>query len=198
MITLGLLLVLGQANVNATVFRQPDGGWAQRLSTNSITAIPNLFTMPDGGQATRVWNENSGSSGGGSSAASDAFTTVDGGRAFRIVYENITGFAGPPGPQGPAGPPSSGFGGKVFVPVTLDGTGFYIVTSTGQTWVTSSSAVVCGPVASDDAGLTAEAVAVGNLQTSVGSVVPGVGFDLVVFSPNGLEGLVQFQCIGTP
>lgn len=78
------------------------------------------------------------------------------------------------------------------------GAGYYQTTVTGQTWVTATSRIVCAPHGTTADGLTPEAIAAASLTASVASLVVGVGFDVFVSSPAGLDGTVRLHCLGSP
>ena len=84
---------------------------------------------------------------------------------------------------------------EVSIAITADGS-FFSTTVTGQTWVTAGSEIVCTPFGTTADGLTVEAVTIGQLDFTVSDKVVGTGFNLNVFSPNGLEGTVRAHCIG--
>jgi len=90
----------------------------------------------------------------------------------------------------------SGSANMVEASVALTDTGFFSTTVTGQAWVTATSIIVCSPLGTTIDGLTPEAVAVGALGVSISSRVAGTGFNVDVFSPNGLTGTVRVHCTG--
>lgn len=92
--------------------------------------------------------------------------------------------------------PSSGAGNFVEWTVDLDGAGFFAATVTSQTWVTSSSIVVCSVFGTTADGLTPEAVAIAGLVVSVSDLVAGTGFNINIYSPYGLSGTVRVHCTG--
>ena len=92
---------------------------------------------------------------------------------------------------------SGGGGNSVEVSLAITANGsFFSTTVTGQTWVASGSEIVCTPFGTTADGLTVEAVTVGALDFSVSDKVAGTGFNLNVWSPNGLEGTVRAHCVG--
>jgi hypothetical protein len=93
--------------------------------------------------------------------------------------------------------PGGGGGNSVEVTLALNaGAGFYSTTVTGQAWVASGSEIVCTPFGTTADGLTPEAIAIGALQVSTSDRVVGTGFNLNVYSPNGLEGTIRAHCVG--
>jgi len=80
--------------------------------------------------------------------------------------------------------------------VLSNGSGYFAVTVTGQAWVTSTSEIVCAPLGTTADGLTPEAIAVADLGVSVANRVAATGFDVLVYSPNGLDGTLRVHCIG--
>jgi hypothetical protein len=74
--------------------------------------------------------------------------------------------------------------------------GFYPVTVTGLGWVTTATKLACTPYGTTADGLTAEAIAVGNLGVTWSTPVAGVGVTVNVYSPRGLTGTVRIQCSG--
>lgn len=72
----------------------------------------------------------------------------------------------------------------------------FTTTVTGQAWVGASSIIVCSPFATSADGQTVETYIVGQLQAMASNRVAGTGFDLSVFSPNGLTGTFRFHCTG--
>jgi hypothetical protein len=101
-----------------------------------------------------------------------------------------------------ATPPGGGGGGGNFVSVTIDfGTGNTNASAviTGQSWVTSSSVVVCAPTllatASREEG--AEDAILEGLTAAVHTHVAGTGFTLAVGVAHGRAyGQYQFHCSG--
>lgn len=85
---------------------------------------------------------------------------------------------------------------SVEVSIAIDDTGYNSTTVTGQTWVTASSRIVCNPFGTTADSLTTELVTVAALHGVVSDLVVGTGFNLNVYSPNGLVGTVRFHCIG--
>jgi hypothetical protein len=69
-------------------------------------------------------------------------------------------------------------------------------TVTGQTWVTSSSVILCGVLGTTADGLTPEAINVANLGVTVENRVAGTSFDIRVVNWYGLEGTVRIHCTG--
>lgn len=97
------------------------------------------------------------------------------------------------------GTSSSGGGGSgnfLEASLALDGAGVYSVVVTGQTWVTSSSKIVCSPFGTTADGLTPEAIAAAALSLSVSDRVVGTGFTLWLDNPRGLTGTVRAHCSG--
>ena len=74
--------------------------------------------------------------------------------------------------------------------------GLYTFTVTGQTWVTTSSIIVCQPLGTTADGLTAEAIALAELRPIVSNRIAGTGFDLLIYNPHGLAGTVRINCLG--
>lgn len=88
---------------------------------------------------------------------------------------------------------------SVEVTMTLSGgAGYYQTTVTGQTWVTATSRIACTPFGTTADGLTPEAVAAAGLIPIVATLVAGVGFDVFLSSPAGLDGTVRLHCLGAP
>ena len=95
--------------------------------------------------------------------------------------------------------PSGGGGGGNFVEQSIalsGGAGFFAQAVTGQSWVTSTSKVVCGAFGTTADGLTPEVVAVAGLSISVSNLSAGVGFTINIYSPYGLDGTVRVHCSG--
>lgn len=90
---------------------------------------------------------------------------------------------------------SSGNSVEVSLAITANGS-FFSTTVTGQTWVAAGSEIVCTPFGTTADGLTPEAITIGALDFSVSDKVVGTGFNLNVYSPNGLEGTVRAHCVG--
>ena len=83
------------------------------------------------------------------------------------------------------------------VAVTVDfGAQFGVQASTvvaGQAWVTAESIITATPVSDAASALTA---AVLQFSPVVHTLVPGVGFTLLVYAPAGAKGSYTFNCIG--
>jgi hypothetical protein len=77
-----------------------------------------------------------------------------------------------------------------------DGNLVYSFTVTGQTWVTSSSIIVCSPFATTADGQTVETYAAAMITVNAATRVAGTGFDLWVSSPHGATGIFRFHCTG--
>lgn len=93
--------------------------------------------------------------------------------------------------------PSSGSANFVEKSIALSGgSGYFSATVTGATWVTASSVIQCGVLGTTADGLTPEAIAVSNLNLTISNRVAGTGFDVVVYSPHGLEGTIRAHCVG--
>jgi hypothetical protein len=84
----------------------------------------------------------------------------------------------------------------VEVSIALTDAGYYSATVTGQSWVTTTSNIVCSPFATTADGLTDEAISAGELTVLASDRVAGTGFNVNVYSPNGLSGTVRIHCIG--
>lgn len=86
---------------------------------------------------------------------------------------------------------SGGSGNSTTAIVDL-GTGFINeettgkVTVTGQSWVTISSVIVAMVTEGQDH--TADEIAAEDVQATLGNLVAGVGFDVVLSAPNGASG----------
>jgi hypothetical protein len=74
--------------------------------------------------------------------------------------------------------------------------GLYTFTVTGQSWVTTSSIIVCQPLGTTADGLTAEAIALAELRPIVLNRIAGTGFSLLIYNPHGLAGTVRIHCLG--
>lgn len=72
----------------------------------------------------------------------------------------------------------------------------YQITVTGQSWVTSTSVIVCSPFATSADGQTVETYAAAHFTVQAATRVAGTGFDLWVFSPHGATGTFRFHCTG--
>lgn len=98
--------------------------------------------------------------------------------------------------------PGGGGGGGNAAELAIDlGTGgagglIFAAIVTGQSWVTSSSVIVCNPFATTADGKTVEEIVAANLQAVVSNRVAGTGFTLNIFNPYGARGIVRFHCIG--
>lgn len=94
--------------------------------------------------------------------------------------------------------PSSGGGNAVEVSINLGSAGglIYSTTVTGQSWVLSTSNIVCTPAATAADGLTVETVYAAGATAVVSNKVVGTGFDMAVFSPRGATGTYRFSCLG--
>lgn len=92
---------------------------------------------------------------------------------------------------------ASGGGNAVDTTIAVTSDGVYFTTTvTGQAWVTASSVIVCNAFGTTADGLTPETVAVAAPMVTVANRSAGVGFDVLVSSPNGLEGTLRIHCIG--
>jgi hypothetical protein len=59
---------------------------------------------------------------------------------------------------------------------------------------TSTSKFVCQPFGTTADGLTPEAIAIAGLEITVSDLVAGVGLNLNILNPRGLEGTVRIHC----
>lgn len=92
----------------------------------------------------------------------------------------------------------SGSANVVEVSISL-GTGggmVYAVTVTGQSWVGTTSQIVCSPFATTADGQTVETYAAAMLTITAATRVAGTGFDLWVANPHGATGTFRFHCTG--
>ena len=80
--------------------------------------------------------------------------------------------------------------------ITFAGTGYYSLTVTGQSWITSTSRIVCQPAATSADGQTVETYAVAQFDPVVSTVVAGTGFTLHVYTPVDVTGVFRFNCVG--
>lgn len=95
--------------------------------------------------------------------------------------------------------PAGGSGNAVEVTVTMpaDGSGWAQTVVTGQTWVTSTSKIVCQPFNDGgDSNNTDEVYSLAEFAESVSTRVAGTGFTLTARSPNGVTGTFKFHCLG--
>ena len=95
----------------------------------------------------------------------------------------------------PSGGGGGGAGNFAEAQVVLTTSG-YFSQAVAASWVTASSRIVCGVFGADDAGLTAEVVALAQLGVSVNVLDPGVGFTISLINQAGLEGTVAIHCTG--
>lgn len=77
--------------------------------------------------------------------------------------------------------------------VAISGAGLYIEAVSNAS-VTATSKIVCRPFGTTADSLTPEAIAVSGIQVTVGDLVAGVGLNLYVWSPYGLNGTVRIHC----
>ena len=88
-------------------------------------------------------------------------------------------------------------GGSVDTTIAVTSKGMYFTaTVTGQTWVTTSSEIICNPFGTTADSLTPETVAVSNPRVTVSDRVAGTGFTIHVANPYGLEGTLRVHCVG--
>ncbi len=78
-----------------------------------------------------------------------------------------------------------------------NGAGWFTTTVTGATWVTTSSKITCEVLGTTADNLTPETITAAQLQVTIANRVLATGFDLQVFNPNGLDGVIRVHCIGT-
>lgn len=95
----------------------------------------------------------------------------------------------------PSGGGGGGAGNFAETQVVLTTSGYFSQT-VAASWVTASSRVVCGVFGAEDAGLTAEVVALAQLGVSVDTLNPGGGFAVSLLNLTGLEGTVAIHCTG--
>ena len=100
-------------------------------------------------------------------------------------------------PSGGGG--AGGSANVVGVDVTMSGP-FGKATVTGQTWVGSTSSIICSPQWSGSASAanTAEVHQLASMTPTVTNLVVGTGFDLLVFDSRffGVSGTFHFSCTG--
>lgn len=95
--------------------------------------------------------------------------------------------------------PSSGAANAATTTVAITSVGTYFpvtLSGSGVSWVTAGMSVNCSPYAGGATTVTPETLAVAGLHVTVGSIVAGTSFDVLVNSPYGLEGTVEIRCIG--
>lgn len=93
----------------------------------------------------------------------------------------------------------SGSANVVEVSVDLGTTTNYTVkqvTVTGQSWVTSSSVIVCAPFAQTNDSQTVENYIAADLHAVAASRVVGTGFDVWVRNNYGATGIFKIHCTG--
>jgi hypothetical protein len=95
----------------------------------------------------------------------------------------------------PSGGGGGGAGNFAEAQIVLTTSGYFSQT-VAASWATASSRVICGVLGTDDAGLTAEVVALAGLGVTVNTLNPGVGFTVSVLNLAGLEGTVSIHCTG--
>jgi hypothetical protein len=93
---------------------------------------------------------------------------------------------------------AAGSGNSVEVSINLGTEGglIYTATVTGQSWVLSTSEIVCTPHATSADGLTVETVLASGVQAIPSNLVAATGFDLTIYSPHGATGTYRVHCVG--
>lgn len=72
----------------------------------------------------------------------------------------------------------------------------YRMTVTGQSWVSSTSKIVCGTFGTTADGQSIENSEAAHFTVTVSNRVAGTGFDLTVYNPHGANGTFRFHCTG--
>lgn len=120
---------------------------------------------------------------------------ADAGTPGQVLTTN--GYGGKPYWSTPSGGGGGGSGNFVEVSIALTSAGFaFSQVVTGQAWVTSTSDILCSPIAVTTDGQTLETYAVAGLETAVSTRVVGTGFTLHVANPRGASGTFRFSCTG--
>lgn len=86
---------------------------------------------------------------------------------------------------------------EVSFTVTDDVVGLiYTTTVTGQSWVTSTSKIICSPFADGSGSTPIELAFASGQMATVSNRVVSTGFDLTLFNPYGAAGTFKFHCTG--
>lgn len=128
----------------------------------------------------------------------------DGGYVGKFSRLNFNGtelacHTGPGAAMVSCGPVAAGGGGGANVveaSVVLTGSGVFRTTVTGETWVKTTSKIVCAVLGTTADGLTPEAIAMAQLGVTIQDRVNGTGFTINVTNTIGLVGTVRVQCTG--
>lgn len=86
----------------------------------------------------------------------------------------------------------------VEFPIVLSATGTTSTVVTGQTWLKSTSHILCQPLAVNTDGQTVGTYLAAQLIVSVSDIVADRSFQVHVTNPNGATGVFRIQCIGVP
>lgn len=93
--------------------------------------------------------------------------------------------------------PAAGAANAVTISVAITSDGmFFSSIGVSAPWIVAGTAVHCLPHGGGATTVTAETLAVAGVQAIAANISAGLGFDLLVNNPNGLEGTVEFRCIG--
>ena len=94
---------------------------------------------------------------------------------------------------------TGGAGSSNSVETTISlsgGSGYFSATVNSQTWVATTSEIVCTPFGTTADSLTPEAISVADITVTASDRVAGTSFNINVYNPNGLEGTLRVHCIG--
>lgn len=188
----------GGAGASSTTFWRGDGSWQTPIDTTGApTGATYLTTTADATLTNEViigLTDDTAIVANGTTWQAKALPSCSNGTTSKLLYDTATNTFSCGTDQGGGG------GSANVVEVSIDfGTALsslQTVTVTGQTWVTSTSVILCSPFATDADGQTVENYFVTNFSPVASNRVVGTGFDLTVLNPTSAAGIFRFHCTG--